>query len=290
MARRTPIAVSGVGEIAGRYDAFVLDVWGTVYDGGAAFPDALEALGALRRAGGRIGFLSNSPQTAETVAARLERAGIARDRYDAIVTSGGEVRARLADGNDPALAVFRGRVWQTGPGRFPETLPPGAFAEAAGVDGADWILNTGPEEPGASVADYEARLAEGAARGLPMLCANPDRETLHGTERQICAGALAERYAALGGRVHSIGKPYADIFLRCAGLLGADRPERVLVVGDNLETDILGARRAGMDSLLVADGVHGLAGPSGAIDTGRLARLAAAGGAFPDRVAARLRP
>ena len=75
--------------------------------------------------------------------------------------------------------------------------------------------------------DYDQRLAEWNTLELPMLCVNPDLVVERGPKLVWCAGALAARYAAIGGETIVIGKPHAPIYAhrsraarrdrRCAG-------------------------------------------------------------------------
>ena len=59
------------------------------------------------------------------------------------------------------------------------------------------------------------------ARGLFMVCANPDIVVERGDELVYCAGALADAYAALGGEVLYCGKPYAPIYEAALGKAAA---------------------------------------------------------------------
>src|SRR3546814_13872057 len=77
-----------------------------------------------------------------------------------------------------------------------------------------------------------------------MLCANPDRVVIDRGLMKMHAGAMADRYEALGGRVHYHGKPHAPVFRRSVDSLGV-APARVLVVGANRATDVAGAVAAG---------------------------------------------
>ena len=77
-----------------------------------------------------------------------------------------------------------------------------------------------------------------------------------------CAGAVAEAYAAIGGRVVQAGKPHAPIYDRAFEVLGAVvgraiPRERILAIGDGPGTDLLGANRQGLDALFIASGIHG---------------------------------
>ncbi|MEQ8332162.1 TIGR01459 family HAD-type hydrolase [Nisaea sp.] len=252
----TPL--SAFADIADRYDGFIFDVWGTLYDGGTAFPEALETVRALAGRDKKMLVLSNSPRVPGIVAERLTGIGFDPAWFTEIVTSGGMVADVVGGRRDGAASALGDRVLWLGRDRFPDTVPADAFTIVERVEDADWVLNAGPERPEAQLDEYEDRLAAAMARGLPMVCANPDKSVLHGGARHLCAGALAERYEEMGGAVRYFGKPYPEIFARCL-----DRIElpagRVLVVGDNLETDILGANRTGIDSLLLGCGIHAAA-------------------------------
>jgi ribonucleotide monophosphatase NagD (HAD superfamily) len=79
---------------------------------------------------------------------------------------------------------------------------------------------------------------------------------MHGGRLMICAGTLADLYERLGGRVAWHGKPHRAVYERCFEALGIADRRRILAVGDSLRTDIAGANGAGIDSLLVAAGIH----------------------------------
>ena len=132
-----------------------------------------------------------------------------------------------------------------------------------------------------------------ANRVLPLLArANPDLEVLRGPDREICAGALAARYQALGGNVRQHGKPHAPIYAMSLEQLGVDDRRRVLAIGDSLRTDIAGAAACGLDSLLICGGIHaaslGVEG-LGEPDSARLEALCAEVGVRPSAACAAFR-
>jgi ribonucleotide monophosphatase NagD (HAD superfamily) len=100
------------------------------------------------------------------------------------------------------------------------------------------------------------------ARDLWMVCANPDLVVERGDKLVPCAGALALAYEEMGGAAYYAGKPHRPIYDEAmaiaAALAGRDAipQERVLAVGDAIRTDIAGASGLGIDSLLVARGIH----------------------------------
>jgi HAD superfamily hydrolase (TIGR01459 family) len=89
-----------------------------------------------------------------------------------------------------------------------------------------------------------------------MHCLNPDRVVIHGGVVEYCAGALADRYIELGGRVEFYGKPYPAIYRHALSLAGNPPAREVLAIGDGLQTDILGAARMGFDAVFVTGGIH----------------------------------
>jgi HAD superfamily hydrolase (TIGR01459 family) len=121
---------------------------------------------------------------------------------------------------------------------------------------AQFVLCTGFNEAEDVLADYEEVFRICAARELPLLCADPERWRLADGGRSPGAGAMARRYAELGGDVEYCGLPFGDMYTRCFELLGIDDRSRILAVGDNLTTDIAGAGAAGIDSVLITGGVH----------------------------------
>ncbi len=156
-----------------------------------------------------------------------------------------------------------------------------SVAETVGQ--ADFLLALGPFGQGDVIADYEALLGEAASLGCKMVCANPDLLVHRLGRVEMCAGAIAERFAALGGDVRWHGKPHAPVYESCLeGLAPVDR-ERVLVVGDSLRTDIGGANAAGLESLLVAAGIHRdeMCGAGDAPDAGKIAAVVARAGIAP---------
>ena len=109
--------------------------------------------------------------------------------------------------------------------------------------------------------DYDAALAQMRSRDLEFISANPDLVVHVGDQLIYCSGALAERYAGLGGRIVQAGKPYNPIYARAFGIAQklAGRTvakERVLAIGDAMRTDIKGACDFGVDALFVTSGIH----------------------------------
>ena len=248
----------GMAALAERYDGFILDLWGVIHDGVQPYPDAIDCLQRLQRAGKRCVLLSNAPRRAAAAEAMLQDMGITPDLYTGVLTSGEAVHLALRDRTDPWFAALGRRVWHLGPERDRNVID-GLGLDLVGAPAeANFVLNTGPDDHRAptSIDPFEPDLAECARHGLKMICANPDLEVIRGGVRVICAGALAARYEQLGGTVRSLGKPDPAIYHPVLAMLGTERA-RSLAVGDALRTDISGAQAARIDSCWVLGGIHG---------------------------------
>jgi len=243
--------LSGIAPIAGRYDGFIVDLWGVLHDGAHPMPGAVEALHRLREAGKRIVILSNAPRRSASVIERIAEIGIARTLYDELLSSGEATWRWLKQGGPSGRRLFP--IMAARDGSMLDGLD---FGIARKIEAADFILNTGVESANDKVEDFENILRAGAARGLPMVCANPDLVVIHRGKAEICAGAIALRYEQLGGPVQYFGKPHPPIYRDCFALLGVSDRRRILAVGDSLRTDIAGANAADIDGLLVLGGIH----------------------------------
>jgi HAD superfamily hydrolase (TIGR01459 family) len=241
--------------LARNYDVLLCDVWGVVHNGVAAFPDACQALARFRQAGGTAILVTNAPRPGAAVVRILDRLGVPHEAYDAITSSGdvtrGVVETRLRDS-----------VYHIGPER---DLPifTGLDVKFAPLEAADYVVCTGLfDDTTETPESYRDSLARMRARGLFMVCANPDVVVERGDTLVYCAGALADAYAAAGGEVLYCGKPHAPIYEtalgKAAALRGGNPPPlpRVLAIGDSVRTDLAGAAAFGLDCVFVTSGLH----------------------------------
>ena len=229
-----------------RYRAILCDIWGVVHDGGRLLPGAADRLLSWQGEGRHVILVTNAPRPASTIAAQLDALGLPRGGYDAITSSG---QAGIAALTDPPRGVgFLG---------MPEDR---ADLEQGGVTivdaGFTELACTGLDDRSDDPADYADELAALAAADVLMHCLNPDRVVIHRGRREACAGALADIYETLGGRVTWYGKPHAAIYDHARSLAGNPSREAMLAVGDSLATDMVGAARYGIDAVYVASGIH----------------------------------
>ncbi|HWE45506.1 MAG TPA: TIGR01459 family HAD-type hydrolase [Caulobacteraceae bacterium] len=251
-----PAIVSGLSEIADRYDVVLCDVWGVIHNGRESFPDACAALTTFQQKRGPVVLISNSPRPSSDVVHQLRGLKVPDGAWSGFVTSGDATREELA-------RLAPGPAWGVGPARD------GPLYEGTGVElcetpeEAAFVSCTGPfDDDKDTPEDYRERFEICVQRGLSMVCANPDRVVQRGNKLIYCAGALADLYEELGGAVAMCGKPFAPIY--ASTLAGAARLHgkpldmaRVLAIGDGIPTDVKGANNQGLDVLFVASGIHG---------------------------------
>lgn len=246
--------LSSLDAVLDRYDAVLCDVWGVIHNGRRAYPAACAALTRFRTAGKRVVLITNVPKPRGPIPAQLDRAGVPREAWDAVVTSGDAIRAELA-------LRAPGPMFKIGPDDYDRELWEGLGLAQSALADARFIGISGLNDDNETPADYAGVLREARARDLELLCANPDIIVQFGDRMIWCAGAVARDYEALGGRVIMAGKPYPPIYelaYRELDGLGvkADK-SRILAIGDGVPTDLLGANRQGLDVLFVASGMHG---------------------------------
>jgi HAD superfamily hydrolase (TIGR01459 family) len=281
--------IAGVREIAADYDGFVLDLWGVVHDGVQPYPGVLDCMAELLAKGKRIALLSNAPRRADDVVRRITAIGVPHGLYHAVMSSGEEAWQHLKRRDDPFYAGLGQKCLHICSDRDLEIRIGLDLDYVETPEAADFILNTGPAGWDDTIDDYAPLLAAARARGLKMVCANPDLMVNHGAKLALCGGALAVHYEEIGGQVRWHGKPYPSVYQSCFGLLGIADKSRILAVGDSLRTDIAGANGAGIDSLLIAGGgIHAdeFAGANG-LDLDGIEAAAAVAGVHPSLTAAR---
>jgi HAD superfamily hydrolase (TIGR01459 family) len=255
---KAPNFPAGLSGLASHYDTILCDVWGVIHNGRAAFTEACDALVKFRAQGGQVSLITNAPVPEAQVVRYFEPLGVPRAAFDLCVSSGDATRAELAAHPDRSVWRMGGdEGWEHD--RF---LYDGLGLTFVDNDSADLLLCIGlRDQVNDQPEDYRVELGRAVAKGLPMLCANPDKQVRVGGRLYWCAGALAAIYEDLGGQVIYPGKPYAPIYqLAIARLTGLKaKPQRILCIGDSPATDVRGARLQGFDSLYVGTGLkqHG---------------------------------
>ncbi|KAF1779592.1 HAD-like domain [Phytophthora cactorum] len=226
----------GLSQVLAKYDVVLVDQYGVLHNG------TQPMIGAL----GAMGFSTDfQGVTAETWTTQHTRTllGLAHDlgklvsktNLDSIFQSGREIV-----GLDKAQFLVVEGVQQV--------CYSDCVAEALATDYRH--TNT----PNDAINEF---LRGGCERKLPLLCPNSDAVGVVENDRFVyMGGGIAKLYEEKGGEVVYFGKPTKEHFEVCLQLANVTDKSKVVHIGDSLHHDIQGATNVGVDSILIAGGVH----------------------------------
>ena len=235
--------IKGLSQVQSKYDAFFVDLWGVIHNGIQLYPGAIEVLENLNKLNKRFVLISNAPRPSKSVKKFLLKLKMDKILLKDIFTSGEAALQSLQK------QVYGKNFYHLGPQRD-NSLFEGFEKNRKNLEDADFILCTGFLDKQESSFGYYKNLLKKYTQ-LKMVCTNPDLVVHRGVEKEYCAGTLAEIFKELGGQVIYFGKPYPEIYKFCI-----KKNETVLVIGDNIRTDIKGANNMKFDSLFITDGIH----------------------------------
>lgn len=241
-----PVETLPVETLLSDFDAVLADLDGVVYAGPHAIPGAIEALRGLAQAGVSLAYVTNNAsRTPAQVAAHLRDLGA--PAADDQVVSSAQAGAALVAQKFPQGS----KVMVVGSKALEQEVQLVGMSVVEGFKDSPEIVIQGFEPTLGWARLAEAAFAINA--GAFWVATNTDMTIPR--ERGIAPGngtLVAAVRAAVGHDPLVAGKPEAPLFHTAAQRLGAQRP---VVVGDRLDTDILGGNNAGMATILVLTGV-----------------------------------
>ena len=236
--------IKGLKEIYHNYDVFFIDLWGVVHNGVKLYPGAIEALEELLKLKKRFVLMSNAPRPSKDVEKFLINLQMDKILIKNVFTSG-EAALKSLEKN-----IYGKNFYHLGPERD-SSLYKEFEKNKKDLDEADFILCTGLLDKQFDTLDFYKDLLKEHLK-LKMICTNPDLIVHRDSKEEYCAGTLAEIFKEMGGKVVYFGKPYPEIYKFCI----KNNDEKVLVIGDNIRTDIKGANNMNYDSLFIINGIH----------------------------------
>nr|WP_188997592.1 HAD-IIA family hydrolase [Paenibacillus nasutitermitis] len=227
-------------------DGYIIDLDGTVYKGKQLIDGAAEAVAFLKSRGKRIVFLSNRGNISRRMCCeKLTALGLDVAEEEIVLTS--TVTARYLQRHMPGC-----RTWVLGEQGLKDELAAYGVKEAARPELADWLVITLHE----TLTYKELNDAFRAVRGGAKIIATNADKTFPGDD-----GDAIDVAGMIGAIVHStdvqvevtVGKPSSLMAEAALDVLGLP-PERCMVIGDSLASDIELGQRAGMMTALVLTG------------------------------------
>jgi HAD superfamily hydrolase (TIGR01450 family) len=229
-----------------RYDGYIFDLDGTIYLGEILLPGAAELLAALRAEGRGVAFLSNNPtKTREQYVAKLRGFGLQAELGEVVNSSHVMVQWLLEHAPGATLFVcgeapLIGELQAAG---FPMSERAGEIAIVVASFDRTFTY-------------HKLQVAFDAIRaGARLVATNPDRFCpVPGGGEPDAAAIIAAIEACTNTRCEvNVGKP-SPIMASTVGVMLGLPPERCIMVGDRLMTDIAMGAGAGMATALVLTG------------------------------------
>ena len=234
-------------------ELILADLDGVIYRGLDPIPYAVESINAaVRRI--RIGYITNNAsRTDSLVAKHLGDLGLSVNPEDVVTSPQAAVKllADLVEPGDTVLVVG-------GEGLVSEVVKAGFVPTASALDmPAAVIQGFDPTVGWLQLAEATYALqADADGRGIPWVATNMDWTIPQARGTAPGNGTLVSAVHTAVGRLPVVaGKPEVAIFEAALERFGAIAATATLVIGDRLDTDILGANRAGMRSALVLTGI-----------------------------------
>ena len=235
--------IKGLKQIQKKYDTFFIDLWGVVHNGIEVYPEAIDVLQNLNKLNKRFVLISNAPRPSKKLEKYLIKLKMDKIFLNNLVTSG-EAALQTLKNN-----IYGEKFYHLGPKRD-EDLIRGFEKNQTSLDKCDFILCTGLFDDKTNSLNYYENLLKKKTK-LKMICTNPDLIVHRGSKKEYCAGSIAAIFEKMGGKVIYFGKPYPEIYN-----FFIKKNETILVIGDNIKTDIVGANRMKFDSLFITGGIH----------------------------------
>jgi HAD superfamily hydrolase (TIGR01459 family) len=230
-------------EVYKDYDTYVIDLWGVIHNGVRLNNRAIEAVEKLIQNKKKVIFLSNAPRPSKEVKKFLQELKM-KDQYLQNIMTSGEA-AMLALEKERYGKFF----YHLGPEKD-KTIFFKIKKNKTSIEKCNFILCTGLFKNYEDNLDHYKNLLKDHT-SKKLICTNPDLTVHKGDTVEYCAGTIAKIFESLGGETIYFGKPHKEIYKMCFG-----KKERVVAIGDNLNTDIKGANDMKIDSIFISSGVH----------------------------------
>jgi len=282
--------IVNASKIMEKYNTVVLGLRGVITDGNDIDADVINALVSMKRQGMNVVVLSNTTKRTESVIRFLHEKKVPLAVFDSIVTAGEIVHYQLKAKNTEFDKIGKSYY------RLGDKSYTGVFSgltgykEVSSLAQADFVYIENVAKENDTIDNYIPVLEHAASLNIPMLCVGNDTSTYVDGKIILGAGAIAEQYAILGGKIITKGKPDTKLFAYAIDGLPNVKKDKILVIGDSLPTDIKGAKLLGVDSMLISKGIHvNYLGEGYIPDVAKTRELAANFDASPDYVISSLR-
>lgn len=248
-----PQTIASLLDVAPLYDTFFVDMYGVIWDGKTFYPGVDHVFQTLKSRGKKIVMVSNTTALTPHMVEKSARFGLKKGiHYDDFITSGSFFKNQMEKGFlKKTLKGSTHRYYAVGMDN--PSLFDGFATRMDNPVNADFVYMGSMNLPGEPLQKLDPLipvLEQCLALNLPAICANPDLTFILEGQSYLANGAPAAWYENQGGTVIWLGKPHAGIFEYALEQTKSGF-QSIVMIGDTVGTDILGANRAGIDSILI---------------------------------------
>lgn len=249
---------AGISDISDSYMGCIIDDWGVLHDGEDAFPGTVDCLKELKERKKHVIILTNDRKNVDEKKAQLKKMGIGPSLYNHIVTPLTVIQEGLIEQKEGVFEDI-GKNAYVITRRGDLSMLEGTGVEAVDdIEQADFVLLLGMDYPMKTLEHYDPVIRRAIQRRLKAVCADQDSKSLIGTNFLLGPGLLARRYQDAGGIVYNMGKPHSIIYKHCIELFREKEiyPAHIVMMGDTMAHDVLGAASVNIDTCLFKSGLH----------------------------------
>ena len=235
------------------YDLFLFDLWGVLINGqNSCYSGSVESVNNIIAQHKKLIFVSNSSRTSLSIYEKLKAFGV--NLTNDMVITAGELTKNILFSPNKYFDIAQPIIYNFGRQVSQELWTGSNVKSTEDINQANLMLiafNAFADEINDSSYDI---LRQAASLKIPAICPNNDRIVFLDDKIMYCPGHFAKKFEEFGGQVSYIGKPFKPIFQEALDRYPAIDKSRILMVGDSLDTDIIGANNMQIHSALVTTG------------------------------------
>jgi HAD superfamily hydrolase (TIGR01459 family) len=239
--------------LADKYSCFLFDQWGVIHNGRYKYKFVNKTLSYLKKHNKTCILISNTSQSSNAnIIGTLNKIKINKNLYKKNVTSG-ELLINYLKLDKPkkiSNILKLKYCYFISNGKENEILEKLKLKKT--IKKNSMFILASSIKPCKNINKYKEILKYFKNKKKIMICTNPDKETIDIKNKSFLkqVGSLAEYFQSIGGKVTNIGKPYKNIFDFALKKIKFEK-KKIIMIGDTFDTDIVGAKNAGIKSALV---------------------------------------
>lgn len=249
------LEIFNIKDVIKDYDIFLFDLWGVIIEGNGTYDGVVEAVNSvINTQNKKVYFVSNAPRPSLHTFNRLFKLGI-NTTVNHVMTSG-ELARNLLNNSAKHFNIKDPMIYHLGADQNDEILENLNVNTTTNIKHANILLMTLYCDSQNDLNKFDDLLQFVSKNQILTICANPDIYLTTQNHVRYTAGYFAKKLISLNMDCSVIytGKPYLEIYNAVLQNVQNVPKNRILMIGDTIETDILGAQRCGIHSALVMTG------------------------------------